>query len=51
MADSQNSNIRYEPDEHPPLPVVVGAGIQGALTIIGGVVLGVLIVFRIAGTT
>ncbi|MYC33772.1 MAG: hypothetical protein F4X64_11430 [Chloroflexi bacterium] len=49
MADSQNSNIRYEPDEHPPLPVVLGAGIQGALTIIGGVVLGVLIVFRIAG--
>jgi len=49
MADSQNSNIRYEPDEHPPLPVVLGAGIQGALTIVGGVVLGVLIVFRIAG--
>ncbi len=44
-----NENVRYEPDENPPLLITAGAGVQAALTIIGGVVLGVLIVFRIAG--
>ena len=44
-----NNSVRYEPDENPPLPVTIGAGFQAALSIVGGVVLGVLIVFRIAG--
>ena len=44
-----NENVRYEPDENPPLLITAGAGVQAALTIISGVVLGVLIVFRIAG--
>ncbi len=44
-----NNNVRYEPDENPPLAVTIGAGFQSALSILGGVVLGVLIVFRIAG--
>jgi len=44
-----HSNIRYEPDENPPLPVAVGTGIQAALVNLGGIVLGVVIVFRIAG--
>ena len=43
-----NENIRYEPDEHPPALLTVGAGFQAALLIIGGIVLGVVIVFRIA---
>ena len=43
-----NDNVRYEPDENPPPLVTAGAGVQAALSIIGGVVLGVLIVFRIA---
>ncbi len=50
MAQSQiNDNVRYEPDENPPLLITLGAGVQASLSIIGGVVLGVLIVFRIAG--
>lgn len=42
-------NIRYEPDENPPLPVAIGTGIQAALVNLGGIVLGAVIVFRIAG--
>ena len=42
-------NIRYEPDENPPLLVAVGTGIQAALVNLGGIVLGAVIVFRIAG--
>lgn len=50
MAQSQiNENVRYEPDEIPPLLITLGAGVQASLSIIGGIVLGVLIVFRIAG--
>ena len=49
MAESRANNIRYEPDENPPALVTLGAGVQASLSIIGGVVLGVLIVFRIAG--
>ena len=44
-----NETVRYEPDENPPLLITIGAGVQSSLSIIGGVVLGVLIVFRIAG--
>ena len=47
-ASPVNENIRYEPDEHPPALLTVGAGFQAALLIIGGIVLGVVIVFRIA---
>lgn len=50
MAESRiNNQIRYEPDENPPILMTAGVGLQAALSIIGGVVLGVLIVFRIAG--
>ena len=50
MARSQiNETVRYEPDENPPLLITLGAGVQASLSIIGGVVLGVLIVYRIAG--
>ena len=43
-----NENIRYEPDEIPPPLVAIGAGFQGAMVIVGGVVLTVVIVARIA---
>ena len=43
-----NEHIRYEPDEHPPALLTLGAGFQAALLIISGIVLGVVIVFRIA---
>ena len=44
-----NENIRYEPDEIPPPLVAIGAGLQGAMIIVGGVILTVVIVARIAG--
>ena len=47
-ASPVNEHIRYEPDENPPALLTVGAGFQAALLIIGGIVLGVVIVFRIA---
>ena len=43
-----NEHIRYEPDEHPPVLLTLGAGFQAALLTLGGIVLGVVIVFRIA---
>ncbi len=43
-----NDNIRYEPDEHPPSLLTIGAGVQAAMLIIGGIVLSVVLVFRIA---
>ena len=44
----ENENIRYEPDENPPSLVAVGAGFQAAAVILAPVVLGVVIVLRIA---
>ena len=43
-----NENVRYEPQENPSTKLAVGAGIQGALVMIGSIVLTVVIVFRIA---
>ncbi|MCE2500707.1 MAG: purine/pyrimidine permease [Dehalococcoidia bacterium] len=43
-----NDNIRYEPQENPPTRLAISAGIQGALVMIGSIVLTVVIVFRIA---
>ena len=48
-AAPSHGNIRYEPDENPPLLVAIGTGIQAALVNLGGIVLGAVIVFRIAG--
>ncbi|MXY46875.1 MAG: hypothetical protein F4Y44_07800 [Chloroflexi bacterium] len=48
---STNSSIRYEPDENPPLLVVIGAGIQAALINLAAVVLAVVIVIRISGVS
>ena len=43
-----NSNIRYEPDDNPPIAVTIGAGFQGAMIIVAPVVLTVVIVVRVA---
>ena len=48
-AVTTNPGIRYEPDENPPVLVAVGTGIQAALVNLGGIVIGAVIVFRIAG--
>ena len=44
----ENREVRYEPDESPPLPVALGAGLQAATVIVAPVVLTVVIVARIA---
>ncbi len=50
MSSNRPSNtVRYEPDENPPILVAVGTGIQAALVSLGGIVIGAVIVFRIAG--
>ena len=44
----ENQDIRYEPEDSPPLPVALGAGLQAAAVIVAPVVLTVVIVARIA---
>ena len=46
---SINDNVRFEPNENPPRSLLIGTGFQGALVMIGSIVLTVVIVFRIAG--
>ena len=46
--EQENPDIRYEPDEKPPIPVAIGAGLQAAAIIVAPVVLTVVIVARIA---
>ena len=43
-----NEHIRYEPNDNPPVPLAIGAGLQAALLIVAPVVLTVVIVARIA---
>ena len=45
---SKSEDVRYEPDENPPPPVTLGAGLQAAIIIVAPVVLTVVIVARIA---
>ena len=45
---AENESVRFEPEEQPPLPVAVGAGLQSAAVIVAPVVLTVVIVARIA---
>ena len=49
MADQHsNRDIRYEPNENPPLPLAIGAGFQAAGIIVAPVALTVVIVARAA---
>ena len=43
-----NENVRYEPNDHPPLPIAAGAPVQATLLMVTPVVLTVVIVLRIA---
>ena len=43
-----DENVRYEPNEHPPRAITIGAGLQAAMIIVAPVVLTVVIVARIA---
>ena len=44
-----NESVRYEPEENPPHAVAVGAGVQAALSILAGIVLGVVIIVKVPG--
>ena len=46
--EGDNVTVRYEPNERPPIPLALGAGLQSALIIVAPVVLTVVIVARIA---
>ena len=47
-ADRVNENIRYEPEDHPPHPIVIGTGFQATAIILAPVAITVVIVARIA---
>lgn len=44
----EEESVRYEPEESPPAPLTIGAGLQAAAVILAPVVLTVVIVVRIA---
>ena len=49
MADAvANENIRFEPEDKPPIPVAIGVGLQAALVTLAPIVITVVIVGRIA---
>ena len=50
MASTTNrQDVRYEPDERPPLPITVGLGIQYAILCIASVVLTPTVMITVAG--
>ena len=48
LATADVNEIRYEPDENPPLAITVGAGVQAAMLTVAPIALTVVIVTRIA---
>ncbi len=48
-ATAPSTDIRYEPNETPPLPLTIGLGFQMALLSIGGIVLTPAVVIRAGG--
>ncbi len=46
---TSRQNVRYEPDERPPLPITVGLGIQYAILCIASVVLTPTVMITVAG--
>ena len=50
MASTSNrQDVRYEPDERPPLPITVGLGVQYAILCIASVVLTPTVMITVAG--
>ena len=47
-ATETNDNIRFEPEDKPPLPVALGVGLQAALVTVAPIALTVVIVGRMA---
>ena len=50
-ASAPNTDIRFEPNETPPLLLTIGLGFQMALLCVGGIVLTPAIIIRAAGGT
>lgn len=48
-SEGDRSNVRYEPDEKPPLLLTAGLGVQFAVLVVAGIILTPAIVIRVAG--
>ena len=48
-SEGDRSNVRYEPDEKPPMLLTVGLGVQFAVLVVAGIILTPAIVIRVAG--
>ena len=46
---SENQDVRYEPDERPPLPLTIGLGLQYAMLTVASVVLSPAILISSVG--
>ena len=42
-------DVRYEPDDRPPLPITIGLGVQYAMLCIASIVLTPMIMITVAG--
>ncbi len=47
--ESDRTNVRYEPDEKPPMLLTVGLGVQFTVLVVAGIILTPAIVIRVAG--
>ena len=48
-SESNRTNVRYEPDEKPPMLLTVGLGVQFTVLVVAGIILTPAIVIRAAG--
>ena len=48
-AGSESQDVRYEPDERPPLPLMIGLGLQYAMLTVASVVLSPVILISTVG--
>ena len=49
MAGHSHQDVRYEPDDRPPLPITVGLGVQYAMLCIASIVLTPMVMITVAG--
>ena len=49
MAGPNQQDVRYEPDDRPPLPITIGLGVQYAMLCIASIVLTPMVMITVAG--
>lgn len=49
MAGPNQQDVRYEPDDRPPLPITIGLGVQYAILCIASIVLTPMVMITVAG--